>query len=180
MQRIFIFFLLMLVSTATFSQAKLKWDNTSFDFGTVKEWDSPEATFTYRCSGRGSTMFLPQKYRQDMQVIVPSGTVRSGEVGAITIRYFTNQTGSFKRTIELYHSASQDPVKITLTGNIRSIRHDALTECPRFGADRQPMAMAHKNVVIAVDRVTGDPIPDVSLKLLEEGDAKIQTRTSPN
>ena len=171
--------LFLLISEMAFGQAKLKWDNTKFDFGTVRDWDSPEATFTYRCSGRGSTMFLPQKYRQDLQVLVPTGTVRSGDVGTITIRYFTNQTGSFKRTVELYHSASQEPVKITISGNIKSIKHDALTACPRFGPDSRPVT-AHKNVVIAVDRTTGNPISGVSLKLLEEGDAKIQTRTSPN
>ncbi|MFT4526170.1 MAG: Mg-chelatase subunit ChlD [Bacteroidia bacterium] len=169
----------MLGSLTALPQAKVKWDNTKFDLGTVKDWDSPEAIFTYRCSGRGSTMFLPQKYQQDLQVNVPAGTVRPGDVGTITIKYFTNQTGSFKRTVNLYHSASQEPVRITISGNIKSIKHDALTACPRFGPGSRPATSTHKNVVIAVDRITGNPLSNVSLKLLEEGDAKIQTRTSP-
>lgn len=179
MQRPVLFFLLMLFSLTALPQAKVKWDNTKFDFGTVKDWDSPEATFTYRVSGHGSTMFLPQKYQQDLQITVPSGTVRPGDVGSIKIKYFTNQTGSFKRTVNLYHSASQDPVRISISGNIKSIKHDALTACPRFGPGSRPSSTTHKNVVIAVDRTTGDPLSNVSLKLLEEGDAKIQTRTSP-
>ena len=179
MQRPVLFFLFMLCSLTALPQAKVKWDNTKFDFGTVKDWDSPEATFTYRVSGRGSTMFLTQKYQQDLQITVPTGTVRPGDVGTIKIKYFTNQTGSFKRKVNLYHSASQDPVRITVSGNIKSIKHDALTACPRFGPGSRPSSTTHKNVVIAVDRTTGDPLSNVSLKLLEEGDAKIQTRTSP-
>jgi Mg-chelatase subunit ChlD len=169
----------MLVCLTAFPQAKLKWDNTKFDFGTVQEWDSPEAKFSYRCSGRGSTMFLPQKYQQDLSVIVPTGTVRPGGIGEITIKYFTNQTGSFKRTVNVYHSASNEPVRITISGNIKSIKHNAATACPRFASGTRLAAATHKNVVIAVDRITGNPLSNVSLKLLEEGDAKIQTRTSP-
>jgi hypothetical protein len=151
-----ILFLLTVLSEATFSQ-KADFESTTFNFGTVRDWDSPEAVFKVRNTGKTKLMFLPQKHSRDIQVILPNRSIGPGETAEIRIHYYTSDTGPFNRTVEVYSNASDKANRLTVKGSIASLRNNALTSCPTFSSDI-PAASSGANIVTVADRSSGKPI----------------------
>lgn len=178
MTRIFFIALGLLLSIPSVGQ-KIRWDKTSVDFGKVEDWNSPVAEFTFTNTGNKEAFFLPQHYQRDVEVLQPVYPIKPGETGAIKVRYYTKETGNFKRKVSIYHGGSQKAEVLTVSGNIRSLYVDALTACPRFGS-QQKEPKGQRNVVVAIDRETGDPIKGVRLVLEKNGRERSDTHTGPH
>ncbi len=155
----------------------VKWEQTTVNFGTVKDWNSPAATFTFKNTGNEKLMILPQRHKRDVLVRYPNRSIRPGETASITIQYYTGETGSFSRTVEVYTNASNKPVKLTVKGNIKSIYADALTQCPSFQTTT-PAKSEDPNVVQVVDRKTDRPIPGAQVEIYDRGIRKAVNGTN--
>ena len=138
------------------------------NFGSVRDWNSPPATFTFQNTGNEKLMFLPQRHKRDVLVRYPNHSIRPGETGTITILYYTSETGSFSRTVDVYTSASNRPEKLTVKGNIKSIYADALTSCPSFQT-QQPTKSGEPNVIQVVDAKTDRPIAGAQVEVFDRG-----------
>ena len=161
-------YLLILIFPLTLSAQKVKWENTSVNFGTVKDWNSPPATFTFQNTGKEKLMFLPQRHDREVLVRYPNRAIRPGETGSIEIFYYTGGTGSFSRTVEVYSNASNKAEKLTVRGNIKSIYADALTSCPSFQTTT-PTKSGEPNVIQVVDEKTNRPIPGAQVEVYDRG-----------
>lgn len=155
----------------------VKWEQTTVNFGTVRDWNSPAATFTFKNIGKEKLMLLPQRHKRDVLVRYPNRSIRPGETGSITIQYYTGETGSFSRTVEVYTNASNKPVKLTVKGNIKSIYADALTQCPSFQTTT-PTKSEEPNVIQVVDRRTDRPIPGAQVEIYNRGIRKAVNGTN--
>lgn len=174
-----LFFHIFLLSLVPFigNAQKVKWEQTTVNFGTVRDWNSPPATFTFQNTGKEKLMFLPQRHDREVLVRYPNRAIRPGETASITIQYYTGETGSFSRTVEVYSNASNKPEKLTVKGNIKSIYVDALTSCPSF----QTTASAKKgepNVIQVVDAKTDRPIPGAQVEVFDRGIRKAANGTN--
>lgn len=107
----------------------------------------------------------------------PNKSFQPGEVGEITIRYYTSETGSFSFTVEVYSNASDRPEKLTLKGNIKSIYANALTACPSF-QDPAPVKGSEPNVVQVVDAATERPIVNARVEIFDRGIRKNMNGTN--
>jgi len=170
MRFVLLFLLFPLVSTTVLGQ-KLAWESTSYNFGTVRDWDSPPAVFRVKNTGNSKLMFLPQHFGRDVQVVLPARSIAPGESAEVTIHYYTGQSGSFSKDVELFSNASDRPQKLTVRGNIASLRNDALTACPTFGSD-QTAQSSGTNTITVVDRSTGEQIVGATVELFRKGDSR--------
>jgi Mg-chelatase subunit ChlD len=161
-------YILLLVFPLTLSAQKVKWENTTVNFGAVRDWNSPPATFTFQNTGKEKLMFLPQRHDREVLVRYPNRAIRPGETGAITIFYYTGETGSFYRTVEVYSNASNQAVKLTVKGNVKSIYADALTSCPSFQTTT-PKKSGEPNVIQVVDAKTHRSIPGAQVEVFDRG-----------
>lgn len=159
--------IILLIPFAGKSQ-KVRWENTTVNFGTVRDWNSPPAVFTFQNTGNEKLMFLPQRHDREVLVRYPNHSIRPGETGTIIILYYTGETGSFSRTVEIYTSASNRPEKLTVKGSIKSIYADALTSCPSFHT-QQPVKTGEPNVIQVVDAKTDRPIPGAQVEVFDRG-----------
>lgn len=150
------------------SAQKLKWEQTTVNFGTVRDWNSPPATFTFTNSGKERLMFLPQKHTRDVMVQYPNRAIQPGEIGEIVIIYYTAETGPFSRTVEIYTNASNKAEQLVVKGNIKTIYANALTACPSF-QESAPVRQSEPNVVQVVDASTNRPIPNAQVEILDRG-----------
>lgn len=150
------------------SAQKLKWEQTTVNFGTVRDWNSPPATFTFTNSGKERLMFLPQKHTRDVMVQYPNRAIQPGETAEIVIIYYTAETGPFSRTVEIYTNASNKAEQLVLKGNIKTIYANALTACPSF-QESAPVRQSEPNVVQVVDASTNRPIPNAQVEILDRG-----------
>ena len=176
MRPYFIHILLVLFANTVVAQ-NVKWEQTTFNFGTVKDWNSPAATFTFQNTGNKDLMLLPQRHERDVLVRYPNRSIRPGEVASIIIQYYTGETGNFSRTVEVYSNASNKPVKLTVKGNIKSIYADAFTQCPSFQTTT-PSKSEEPNVIQVVDRRTDRPIPGAQVEIYDRGIRKAVNGTN--
>ncbi|MGB1318759.1 MAG: DUF1573 domain-containing protein, partial [Flavobacteriales bacterium] len=165
--RLFIYITLLLLPQLLSAQ-KVKWENTTVNFGTVRDWNSPPATFTFQNTGKEKLMFLPQRHDREVLVRYPNHAIRPGETGTIQILYYTGETGSFSRTVEVYSSASNKAEKLTVKGNIKSIYADALTSCPSFQTTT-PTKSGDPNVIQVVDAKMDRPIAGAQVEIYDRG-----------
>ena len=146
----------------------MKWENTSVNFGAVRDWNSPPATFTFQNTGKEKLMFLPQRHDREVLVRYPNKAIRPGETGSIQVFYYTGGTGSFSRTVEVYSNASNKAEKLIVRGNIKSIYADALTSCPSFQTTTSTKS-GEPNVIQIVDAKTDRPIPGAQVEVYDRG-----------
>lgn len=165
-QLVYIFILALL--PFGLSAQKVNWETTSVNFGTVRDWNSPPATFKFKNTGKGKLMFLPQRHNREVLVRYPNRAIQPGETGEITVLYYTGETGSFSRTIEVYTNASNKAEKLTVKGNIKSIYANALTTCPSF-QNPTPAKTSNPNVIQVLDAATNKPIPNASVEVYDRG-----------
>ncbi|MCF8275745.1 MAG: DUF1573 domain-containing protein [Flavobacteriales bacterium] len=167
---------LALVPLALLGQ-NVKWETTSINFGTVRDWNSPEATFKFTNTGKTKLMFLPQKHSRDVLVRYPNRAFQPGESGEITIQYYTSEQGAFSKTVEVYTNVSNRSQQLTVKGNIKSIYANALTSCPSF-QDPAPAKSSDPNVVQVVDAATNRPIPNAKVEVFDRGIRKAMNGTN--
>jgi len=149
--------ILLLILSGMAAAQKADFEGTTVNFGTVRDWDSPQAEFRVRNTGKAKLMFLPQHHGRDVQVILPARSIMPGETAVVRIHYYTSEKGPFNRTVEVYSNASDKPHRLTVKGNVASLRNNALTSCPTFGSD-MPAASSGANAVTVADRSSGRPI----------------------
>ena len=128
MRIIVILFLLPLLS---FSQ-QVKWESRSFDYGTVTDWNSPPAVFKFTNTSKEKIMFLPMFYQREMYVEIPKRKIEPGESAEVKVYLYPNETGPFTKKATVWIDKSNDPMEITIRGNIKSLYKNALTACPSF------------------------------------------------
>ncbi|MCF8462254.1 MAG: DUF1573 domain-containing protein [Flavobacteriales bacterium] len=166
--RLFLFILILVQLPFGLWAQNVRWETTTVNFGSIGDWNSPPATFKFTNSGNERLMFLPQHHDREVLVRYPNRAIQPGETGEIEILYYTSQTGSFSRTVEVYSNASNKAEKLTMKGNIRSIYANALTACPSFH-ETAPVRSSEPNVVQVVDAATNRPIPNASVEIYDRG-----------
>jgi len=162
--------LLVQIYTSGFSQ-KIKWEDTSVNFGAVRDWDSSPAVFRLTNTGSSKLMFLPQHYGRDVQVVLPNKSILPGESAQIEIQYYTANTGSFSKSVDIFSNASSNAQTLTLRGNILSLRNNALTACPTFG-NNIPTSSSDPNIITVVNRVTSEQIVGARVELSKREDSR--------
>ncbi|MDC0303985.1 DUF1573 domain-containing protein [Flavobacteriales bacterium] len=172
-----LYILAFLIPLATTAQ-KMKWEQTTFNFGSVADWNSPSATFRFKNTGKKRLMFLPQKHGREVLVQYPNRAIEPGETGEIKIQFYTDDTGPFSHSVRVYSNASDKAETLTLRGKISNLYTNALTTCPSFGND-QPLRTSHYNIIVVVDRATGEPINGARIELMERNKRRSVSMTSP-
>jgi Ca-activated chloride channel family protein len=168
---------LMMLSSLGASAQRIQWESTSFNFGAVRDWDSPPAVFRLKNTGTSKLMFLPQHYGRDVQVVLPNRSIAPGETAEVTVHFYTPNAGSFAKEVEVYSNASDRPQRLTVRGNIVSLRNNALTTCPTFSAD-QPARSSDVSTITVVDRSSGEQVVGAQVELLKKNDSRATYTTN--
>jgi Mg-chelatase subunit ChlD len=123
---------LLLASSFSASAQHVKWESRSFDYGTVTDWNSPPAVFKFTNTSKEKIMFLPMFYQREMYVEIPKRKLEPGESAEVKVYLYTNETGPFTKKATVWIDKSNDPMELTVRGNIKSLYKNALTACPSF------------------------------------------------
>ena len=77
-------------------------------------------------------MFLPMFYQREMYVEIPKRKLEPGESAEVKVYLYTNETGPFAKKATVWIDKSNDPMELTVRGNLKSLYKNALTACPSF------------------------------------------------
>ncbi|MCG3167228.1 MAG: hypothetical protein POELPBGB_03014 [Bacteroidia bacterium] len=122
----------LLVIGYSASAQHVKWESRSFDHGTVTDWNSPPAVFKFTNTSKEKIMFLPMFYQREMYVEIPKRKIEPGESAEVKVYLYTSETGPFTKKATVWIDKSNDPMELTVRGNIKSLYKNALTACPSF------------------------------------------------
>ena len=89
------------------------------DYGDIAEKSNGSYTFLFR--NISDKPLIINRVRSNCGCTVPSWPrepIEPGDNGEITVRYNTELTGSFNKSIYVYSSASNSPVKLQIKGKV--------------------------------------------------------------
>lgn len=156
--KVFLFLSLSFCFILGQAQRTILFNNYTYDFGTVKSWDNPPAVFRFENNAFDAQYILTPKTNRNVYVDYPRNKIESAEKGELRIFYYTTKTGSFEEDILIYVSGSQNPIKLKIKGNIKTLASHALTQCPDFNQTNKSEVKDNLVGVKFIDKITKEPI----------------------
>lgn len=108
----------------TEQQAKKKgveifFEETTYDYGDIPK-DS-DGTYNFEFRNIGKEAIVVNKVRSSCGCTIPSWPkepIETNDSGKIAVKYNTAVAGSFMKTVTVYSSAANSPVKLLIKGNV--------------------------------------------------------------
>lgn len=163
MPRYFILFLVFHFSFPVCGQFSLLPGNT-LDYGQVDVWRNQPGELKVLNTGNRPLAILKISGSNNLTAEYPKTFLAPGDTATIIFRLYTPHSGAFSEQADLFLSASEKPLRITVKGSIKSIASDALTACPTGGLQGPPPPFLQR--FIALDHETDLPIPGARFNLL--------------
>lgn len=138
----------------------------TFDYGKVKLWNNPKASFTYTNKLSKRVLFLPTQYQRDLYLRVPEGYIQPGQTVTIEAVYYTEEKGWFDISQQLFVSGSDQPIALNLRGKILSFHPDAQTACPLIEHKAIAVPKSSLATITVYDKSTGKVINGVDVMLI--------------
>lgn len=142
----------------------LSFDQTTYNFGDVEQWNNQPAIFNFTNNSNSSLVILPLFPENDLQVVIPNKPILPGESIQIKAMYYTDGKGAFSRSFPIYFGSIATPITLKITGNIKSLSPDAYIQCP---TSRPEQAKAKMDLVGDVaDLKTELALSNVSVEIM--------------
>lgn len=101
------------------SGQQIYFAQTTYDYGEIEE--GSDGIYTIEFKNIGDTPIVVNRVRSSCGCTVPSWPkepVEPGTEGEIKVQYNTRLTGSFMKSVYVYSSAENSPVKLTVKGKV--------------------------------------------------------------
>ncbi|MEZ5070515.1 MAG: DUF1573 domain-containing protein [Bacteroidales bacterium] len=108
-------------SEAAKSGVELFFEEPVFDYGTIPE--DGDGTHTFVCKNLGKEAVVINRVRSTCGCTVPEWPrepLEPGATGEILVKYNTAQTGTFLKSLYVYSTAANTPVKLQIKGKVNS------------------------------------------------------------
>jgi len=95
------------------------FEETVHDYGQIPK--NGDGTYAFTFKNLGDAPIVINRVRSSCGCTVPSWPrepVEPGETGEISVRYNTAQTGTFMKSVIVYSTASNSPVKLQIRGKV--------------------------------------------------------------
>lgn len=106
---------------------------TTYDYGEIRE--GSDGIYTIDFKNVGDTPIVVNRVRSSCGCTVPSWPqepVEPGAEGEIKVKYNTRLTGSFMKSVYVYSSAENSPVKLTVKGKVLPMERPVDTSKPEL------------------------------------------------
>jgi hypothetical protein len=147
-------------------KAQMIVDKTRVDIGTIESYNNDTIYYYFTNSGTKTVYFLPTQPADDYQVLCSNKTIAPGDVFTVGIIYYTEKKGRFNLLVPLNFSNSFEPIKIQLSGYIKSINPSAFTICPSI-ENSQPLNNRVPLNIVVRDKFTNEQIKNPKVSVLQ-------------
>jgi hypothetical protein len=175
-----ILFLLFHFSCAVSGQFALVPGNT-LDYGQVDVWRNQPGQLQIVNTGNRPLAILKISGSANLTAEYPKNFIPPGDTATLIFRLYTPHSGIFTEQADLFLSASEKPMRITVKGNIKSIASDALTACPVLGLQGPPPPfLPSQQRFTALDQETDRAIPASRFTLISYSGYRDDFKTPGN
>ena len=124
MNHFIVFFIFLLTSFPGKIQERdnpgIVFNNTVYDFGTLNKGENADCIFYFTNSSQSPLVIVNVK--ASCGCTSPTWTkepVAPGKTGQIKVKYNTNITGTFTKTITVHTNLDKNPVLLTIRGEVK-------------------------------------------------------------
>ncbi|MGB1269451.1 MAG: DUF1573 domain-containing protein [Flavobacteriaceae bacterium] len=135
MKKLFILFLLSIMSIATYAQettAKIEFKNDTIDYGKIENGSDGVRVFEFTNTGNAPLVITNVKSSCGCTVPKkPTAPIAPGEKGEIEVKYDTKRTGFIRKTITVTSNASNIKNGISylkIKGEVKKIDNSSILE----------------------------------------------------
>lgn len=150
---------LLFLTISLISSAQIVAERTSYDFGDLYPNAQTYIDITFTNKSDKKQYLLTIDRPRDVSYIFSSKVLMPDS--SITIRLKINESikGKFNHQVDVYFSDSNDPISIRLTGNVKEVGSNPLTDCPDFNnTPPKDNRYAFGITVKVLDSLTREPI----------------------
>ncbi len=122
------------------SQSAIKWENTVFDFGDIRQNDSAKTTFVFK--NITNKPIRLQDVKAACGCTTPEWSkdeIAPGKNGAVSASYGTQRVGEFSKTISVFVEGAEKPEVITIRGIVFPRNSETFAEGPEGEMYRQQL-----------------------------------------
>lgn len=108
------------ISFSVFSQAEIKFESNTLNFGTIEKGSDDTRTLSFKNVGDENLRI--EKINSSCGCTVPekpSGKIAPGESDEIKVQYDTERVGPIRKTITVYTNGSRGIVPIKIKGRVK-------------------------------------------------------------
>jgi len=141
-KQLFIFILITLFHPFFAQNSLINVDEPNKDIGTQENIYKVKADYIIQNNQAKNLYLLRADALKGITIRAAKKTIKPGDTTLIVVEFIPQQTGKFNEAINLVTSADGTPFKMTLSGNIKSIKTDDKTAC--FYFKKHNNAVKHK------------------------------------
>ena len=174
-------FTLLLFFTTIFSvNAQITAEKSKHDFGDLYSGSTTYVDIVFTNNSPKTQFLLTIDKPRDVYYIFSGKKLLPDS--SITIRMKVNDAkkGRFNHLVDVYFSDSNTPKTIALTGNIREVSQNSLTDCPDFSSTPSRQKTAFDITIKVIDSLSGEPIKNAKVYLVERGEIVGSHKTNSN
>jgi Mg-chelatase subunit ChlD len=154
LKNVFSIFILFFCSSAYSQNSLIGVDEQAKDIGTQEQIYKIHTEYTLQNNLAKNLYLLRADAQRGVMIRAAKKTLKPGDTTLIVVEFIPENTGKFNETINLVTSADALPFKLSLAGNIKSIKTDDKTACFYF---RRPNNAGVKTVQTMVVAETNKP-----------------------
>ena len=163
LKQLFIFILITLFHPLFAQNGLINVDEPNKDIGTQENIYKVRADYIIQNNQAKNLYLLRADALKGTTIRAAKKTIKPGDTTIIVVEFIPQQTGKFNETINLVTSAEGTPYKMTLSGNIKSIKTDDKTACFYFKKHNNAGVKTTEPILVTEStkpRDTSNKIPD--------------------
>lgn len=163
LKQLFIFIFSIIFSQLFSQNSLIGIDEKDKDIGSQENIYKVKADYIIQNNQAKNLYLLRADALKGMTIHTSKKTIKPNDTALIVIEFIPEKTGKFNEAINLVTSADGTPFKITLSGNIKSIKTDDKTACFYFKKPNNAGVKIEEPIVVTEStkpRDTSNKIPD--------------------
>ena len=162
---LFIFLLSVFINPLLSQNSLIGIDEQNQDIGSQENIYKIKADYIIQNNQAKNLYLLRADAKKDITIRAAKKTLKPNDTTIIVVEFIPQQTGKFSENIDLVTSADGTPFKISLSGNIKSIKTDDKTACFYFKKPNRSGVKNPEPIVVSQPNKSQDnsnKIPDNS------------------
>lgn len=103
------------------ANAEMAFESLSHDYGSVVY--GADGTYKFKFTNNAEKPIVITNVKSSCSCTVPAWTkepIQPGKTGSVTVKYNTKLSGSFNKTVQVFSTADNSPVKLAIRGKINA------------------------------------------------------------
>lgn len=163
LKQLFIFVLITFFNSLFAQNSLINVDEANKDIGTQENIYKVRADYVIQNNQAKTLYLLRADALKGITIRAAKKTIKPGDTTLIVVEFIPQQTGKFNEAINLVTSADGVPFKMSLSGNIKSIKTDDKTACFYFKKPNNSGVKTSEPIVVTEPtkpRDTSNKMPD--------------------